>query len=222
MKIATAGGMSISGEEFKQSVSELIQNTNPTQIIETGTFLGTGSTKILMEALEKNNTYYKLFTIEVNPTYYIQAKNNLQAFKKVEVLNGLSIPKTKLPSEEEIKTWLISLSKEDIYVDFEEHERVECYLRETNHKAPDDFLHICNRYFGHKTDLFMLDSSGHLGFIEFNHILSMQKGRCHFILDDVYHVKHFRSLQMIQSDSRFTIKKLSNEKFGFCIAEYNP
>lgn len=222
MKVAPAGGMSFNGSEFKQSVTELIQEIKPAQIIETGTFLGTGSTKILAEALESNNSPCTFFTIEANSSFRDQAKTNLKAFKRVECIHGLSIPRALLPSREEIEMWLDSLNKEDIYVDFEEYERVECYLREIYHKVPDDFLRICNRYFGYKADLFLLDSSGHLGSIEFNYVLGMQKGRCHFILDDVYHVKHFRSLQMIQSDSRFTIKKLSKEKFGFCIAEYNP
>ncbi len=42
-----------------------------------------------------------------------------------------------------------------------------------------------------------------------------------FVLDDVYHVKHYQNLKLIQSDPRFNILTLSKEKFGFCIAEYN-
>ena len=67
--------------------------------------------------------------------------------------------------------------------------------------------------------LIILDSGGHMGFVEFEYVLSLLKGSCIFVLDDVYHVKHYKSLKMIQSDPRFNILTLSKEKFGFCIAE---
>jgi len=52
-------------------------------------------------------------------------------------------------------------------------------------------------------------------------VLSLLKGSCVFILDDVNHVKHYDSLRLMKNDSRFNVLKISSEKFGFCIAEYN-
>jgi len=220
MKIAYAGGMSVDGEEFRKSVTELIQNTKPSKIIETGTYLGTGTTKIIAEAL--NGQSYQMLTIESNPHSCLQARANLTQYPNIRVLEGLSIPRRLLPSIDEIEKMLASLEKEDIFVDFQEHERLACYARECSFDVPEDLLGICSRYFGHETDLFMLDSSGHLGFVEFAYILSFQRKPCYFILDDVYHVKHHKSLELMKNDSRFFISKVSPEKFGFCIAKYKP
>ena len=219
MKIAYEGGMSVEGPIFRESVEKLITEIKPTKIVETGTYLGTGTTKILVESLKNP---YELFTIEVNPYNCIEAKRNLSKYPFVRVLEGLSIPRESLPSVEATEMMLHSLEHEDIYVDFKELERLHCYMRECAYDVPDDLLRVCSRYFNNSVDLYILDSSGHLGFIEFNHVLSLQKSHCHFILDDVFHVKHFKSLQMMQKDPRFLLKVVSEEKFGFCIAEYSP
>jgi hypothetical protein len=220
MKITYDGGMIVEGLIFKKSVEKLITEIKPIKIVETGTYLGTGTTKILAESLQE--LPYELLTIEVNPRNCIEAKKNLYKYPSIRVLEGLSIPRDKLPSIEETEMMLHSLENEDIYVDFKEHERLHCYMRECAYDVPDDLLRICSRYFDYSVDLYLLDSSGHLGFIEFCYILSFQKSSCHFILDDVYHVKHFKSLQMMRRDPRFLLKVVSEEKFGFCIAEYDP
>jgi hypothetical protein len=222
MKTAPAGGMSVTGEDFEQSVKELISEIKPQKIIETGTYLGTGTTRILVEALEKTGLPYELHTIEANPAFCESANSLYKDNHKVNVINGYSLPKHMLPSEEALQKWLDSLKNEDIYVDFEEWERVSCYMAEGNHAVSGNFLKFCCRYFGYTPDLFMLDSSGHLGFLELQYILTMITGKCHFILDDVFHVKHFESLRYMIEDSRFSIRKVSTEKFGFCIAEYTP
>lgn len=219
MKIAYEGGMSVEGKEFKEAVKNLISEIQPSKIVETGTYIGTGTTRILADSLIGP---CELLTIEVNPRNNAEAKKNLAKYRFVRAFCGLSIPRSMLPSIESTETMLKSLENQDIFVDFQEHERLYLYMRECAHDVPDDLLRVCIRYFGYSVDLFMLDSSGHLGFIEFCHILSLQKSRCHFILDDVFHVKHFKSLKMMENDSRFVIKKLSEEKFGFCIAEYDP
>ena len=61
-----------------------------------------------------------------------------------------------------------------------------------------------------------------MGNIEFKYVLKQLKGPCFFVLDDINHVKHFRSFQEIQADDRFEILDTSNEKFGFCIAKFSP
>ena len=221
MKVAPAGGMSVDGQEFKNEISKIIQERKPKKLLETGTYLGTGTTLTIAKELEKLNQDYQFFTIESNPDFSRIASNNLKQFQKISICNGYSIPKDLLPSSKDLKKLLNELKDEDIYVDFQDHEREECYMREVNHNVPDDFLKICLRFMGYTCDLIMLDSSGHIGFIEFEYVLSLLKGSCIFVLDDVYHIKHHKSLKLMKEDNRFNILSLSKEKFGFCIAEYN-
>jgi hypothetical protein len=221
MKTAPAGGMSFEGPEFEKDITELIYNIRPKKIIETGTYLGLGSTLILAKAL-KNIPDSELLTIEVNPDFYKSAVKNLQGFPNVQVLNGLSIPIDLLPTKEELIKWLDGLEKEDIFVDFAPQERIELYMNHCRHHlVADDFLRKCIIYFGYKPELILLDSSGHLGFIEFQYILTLLMGSCYFILDDVFHVKHYDTLKYMQKSPKFQVEKLSREKFGYCIAKYN-
>jgi hypothetical protein len=61
-----------------------------------------------------------------------------------------------------------------------------------------------------------------MGFVEFNYIIEQLRGPCVIALDDIAHVKHYRSYQRIQSDPRFQIVQAGEEKFGFCIARFTP
>ena len=221
MKVAPAGGMSVDGKEFKNEVTKIIQERKPKKIIETGTYLGTGTTTIISKELEKLNYDYQFFTIEPSPDFFKQAVNNLKSFHKISVCNAYSIPKSLFPNSNQLKEILDESENEDIYVDFQDHERISCYMNDQNYNVPDDFLKICLRFMNYSCDLFMLDSSGHIGYIEFNYILSLLKSSCIFILDDVNHFKHYKSLNLMKNDKRFKILKKSDEKFGFCIAEFN-
>jgi hypothetical protein len=214
--------MSIEGDRFRESVTRVILEKKPKAIIETGTYLGAGSTMVAAKALAGLKREYRMYTIEANPAFAAVAERNLREFSSVVVLRGMSLPKAMLPDEEKLRSWLELMANEDVYVDFEEHERVQCYLQECRWNVPDDMLRICMKVFGYRADMFILDSAGHLGWEEFNHIISLQEGPCVFVLDDTLHVKHFRSLRTIKSDRRFAVIEESEEKFGFCIAEYNP
>jgi hypothetical protein len=86
--------------------------------------------------------------------------------------------------------------------------------------VPDDLLGGCLREFGGRPDFVLLDSAGHMGHIEFAYLLSQLTGPCHIALDDIRHIKHHRSFRQIQSNPRFELLVSSNEKFGFCLANY--
>ena len=61
-----------------------------TEVIETGTFLGTGSTKVF--ASEGLN----VFTIECNPNHLSQAVQNLEGLNNVCFVHGLSLKRENL------------------------------------------------------------------------------------------------------------------------------
>ncbi len=214
--------------EFALAIRNLFRSKRPMKIIETGTYLGEGTTCVLASALNQLQLTNAIFySIECNSKNYQQALRNLSRrnlLKRVIVLHGLSVPRNILPTLEEIENECVNnIEYEGIFVDHQEAKRAELYFRETNfEKIPDDLLGVCLKSFNYCPDFVLLDSGGHIGNIEFNYLINHLNGPCFIALDDIYHIKHHRSFLQIQKDPRFTILTSSEEKFGFCIAEFNP
>lgn len=208
--------------QFEAELRKLFRKIRPTKIIETGTYLGQGTTAIIWRALQDLKINADFTTIEVNPFYYHQAilyfeHNRMQI--KAEL--GLSIPRLILPNKEQIADKFVSNKEyEGIYYDFNEHERAELYFRETNFPVPDNLLYDAVYQYEFTPDFVLLDSSGHIGFIEFEYLINLIRGDCYLMLDDIYHCKHYKSLQKIKSDPHFEIIVESPEKYGFCIAKF--
>jgi MoaA/NifB/PqqE/SkfB family radical SAM enzyme/predicted O-methyltransferase YrrM/tetratricopeptide (TPR) repeat protein len=211
---------------FGTSIKELFGKIRPRKIIETGTYLGTGTTTIIAKSLESLGIKDAIFfTIEVNPGNYASAcrhfaSNNM----KVNALNGLSVPRSMLPAPRQIEQETITnIGSEDIFVDHNEERRVELYYNETDFpNVPDNLLYDCLKAFDFKPDFVLLDSGGHMGHIEFNYLIEHLQGTCYIAIDDIYHVKHYKSFKRIQNDPRFELITASKEKFGFCIAKLLP
>jgi glycosyltransferase involved in cell wall biosynthesis/GT2 family glycosyltransferase/tetratricopeptide (TPR) repeat protein/ADP-heptose:LPS heptosyltransferase len=217
-----------SKSNFAIAVYNLFSEIRPKKIIETGTYLGNGSTTIIASTLKKLKIDDAVFnTIEVNPTFYQQAYYNLSnkcLIDKVKMHRGLSIPRDLLPNWNKIEeTCIRNIEFKDIFIDHDENERVNKYFQETHFpEEKDNVLGDCLNEFNYKPDVILLDSAGHIGYIEFTYGLNLLQGPCYFILDDIYHIKHRKSLELISNDSRFNILVLSKEKFGFLIALFSP
>jgi hypothetical protein len=142
----------------------------------------------------------------------------------VELVNALSVPRALLPSIQQIESELVhSVLADGLVVDHEEPDRARLYFGETHFdQLPDDALGQAIAAFDGRPDFLLLDSGGHMGYVEFRYAISQLKGPCHIALDDIYHVKHHRSFQFIKSDARFQLVAASEEKFGFCIARFVP
>jgi CDP-glycerol glycerophosphotransferase (TagB/SpsB family)/ADP-heptose:LPS heptosyltransferase/predicted O-methyltransferase YrrM len=221
--------MSIDVEsEFASSIKELFEKIEPKKIIETGTYLGRGTTTIIANTLRELNLFNTEFhSIEVNKVFHLQAfKNLLESglLDFVKLHNGLSVPRELLPTLEQIKNNTVeNVEFGEIYIDHEEKERALKYFEETDFSdVEDNLLEKCLKRFDYTPDFVLLDSAGHMGNIEFNYLLSKISKPCYIGLDDVYHIKHHKSLKQIQSDSRFEVIKISKEKFGFCLAKFTP
>jgi glycosyltransferase involved in cell wall biosynthesis len=118
---------------------------------------------------------------------------------------------------------IADVAGDDLFVDHQEPQRVGLYFGETDFPhVPDDLLGCCLRRAGDKADIILLDSGGHMGHVEFNYVLKLLKSPCHVVLDDIHHVKHHQSYQQLVSDPRFTVLFSADEKFGFCIARFDP
>lgn len=212
--------------EFGERIRDLFKTLKPRRLVETGTYHGTGTTTIIAQALrDLGLTEATFFSIEVNPKNYSRALGHItQEGLNVRLLNGLSVPRSVLPSRQEIEERLVKkVIADQLIVDHEPEARVDLYFRETDYPhLPDDMLGYVLNEFGNKLDFALLDSGGHMGHVEFKYLISKLIGPCWLALDDINHVKHHLSFAEMQSDPRFTIDAVSQEKFGFCIARFTP
>jgi len=213
---------------FARTIRELFVRTRPKKILETGTFMGTGTTAVIAAALRDfaldDSVFY---SIEVNPGLHGLAGRNLEKeglLAYVTLLNGLSVPRGLLPTREEIEKRTVKEPETiSLYVDHAENERVENYFRETDFPdVADDLLGKVLGVFAFEPDFVLLDSGGHMGNVEFNYVIGRLKGPCFVMLDDIHHVKHHRSFQQLSADPRFEVIKAMKEKAGFCLAKFTP
>ena len=212
--------------EFACGVRNVFARIRPRKIIETGTYNGTGSTTIIATALRDMGIGDAQFiSIEVNPkNIQLAAINLAKAGLVVELINGLSVPRALLPTIQQIELEFVhDVLADDLIVDHEERDRSRLYFGETDFNGvPEDVLGDVLRRFDYQPDFVLLDSGGHMGFIEFNYVIQRLRGPCHIALDDIHHVKHYRSFQHLKQDRRFELIAASEEKFGFCIARFDP
>ena len=213
---------------FARAVRSIFEHHPPANLVETGTFIGKGTTTVIASALrDLGIAGARFYSIEVNPGLHALARKNLEQSGLapfVQLLNGLSVPRHLLPDRADIEERTVrNVGVEPVYVDHEPSERVEKYVAETNFPdVPDDLLGRVMAIFGGKPDFVLLDSGGHMGYVEFTYLLSLIRGDCYIALDDIFHVKHQRSFREMSTDSRFEIITSVREKAGFCIARFRP
>jgi len=213
--------------DFGRALRENIRETKPKKIIETGTYLGKGTTTVIASAIRDFEIdFVKFFSIEVNPQYYRSAYIHLRdsgLLGIVTLINGLSVFKQQLPDKNEIKKKFLDTEwPEEVYIDHSKDLRIDKYFEETNFNVPDGMLINCLEKLDYSPDLVLLDSGGHLGEVEFDTLIPNLKKSCIIALDDIFHVKHYNNLQKIKEDERFAFISLSREKFGFCITQFTP
>jgi len=180
-------GMTCSGE-LAHHITTLVVEENITKIIETGSFLGLGTTRAVLTGLNIHKLRYQFISIEVNPHYYRQAKDN-NIGTDVSFINALSIPRKLLP---------VNITYEglpsSVIVD---HQDPQNYLKEVNFRVPDAMLNLAGEM---KPELVILDSAGHLGLIEFKYLMSViPNHEFYLVLDDIGHFKHYHTMQLIET-----------------------
>lgn len=218
--------MSVHGAtRFEHELQKLFKVICPKTVIETGTFLGRGTTSIIWQAVQDLGLTTDITTIEVNPEHHRQACEYFSAHNMaVRAELGLSIPRSNLPGQTDInETFVIKADTQNghIYYDHDEAERAALYHSETAFNVPDNLLEAALKRCDYRPDFVLLDSAGHIGLAEFHHLLSLLRGDCHLMLDDINHCKHAATMQEIRRDARFKILLESNEKFGFAIIRYH-
>lgn len=217
MKVASEvakDGMSAKGEMLT-FISDLIAKEGITKIIETGTYLGTGTTMAVVDGLTKHGKDFTFYSIEVNPSHYRQAKRNVPRLRGINIINGLSIGHSDLPTKVSFKGY-----PDEVIVDHHPENREQLYLNETAHNVSDNLLEDCLADFNYKPELVILDSAGHIGEIEYKYLMERVKGEFYLVLDDTNHVKHYKTAQDVNEKYEVIFK--TESKFGGLCAKVSP
>ncbi|MDQ3194270.1 MAG: hypothetical protein M3P82_04635 [Bacteroidota bacterium] len=231
---------------FISALDNLFAENNITNILESGTFIGLGSTTLLAEAILKSKKPLPVFvTIEVDQKLHKEAVKNLSSYEFIVPKWGLSVSSNH--AKEFIKTdeAIQNHSKyPDVFIDDTE-DPVRFYLDEINGmlsgpskktfsgKVKDLLKNSKKINFEEKifettipkiknsNPLFLLDSAGGLGFLEFQKVQTLMEGLGHFlILDDIHHLKHFRSYKEVCENKDYKILDKNIEQ-GWVIAKYS-
>ena len=199
-------------ELLRRRLVELAGILRPQVCVECGTHRGTGSTQILVHVAAACSIP-RIYTMEISKRLYEEARRNLSIFPQVECLWGLSVKKDEAAAFITNDPLLRERGPEpDIYIDFLP-DPVAGYLRELEgalggdegQAPPDGLLQAIIPSFGDRRPLFCLDSAGGVGWLEYDTVRRLMGSRPFLLwLDDVNHVKHYRSLLHLQSDDAAT------------------
>lgn len=209
---------------FARAMARICAEANATVVVETGTYTGQGSTRMFASLVAGSGGH--VHSIECNPNLLALAQSNLRDVSHVVTLHaGLSIPVSKLPTSDDIRRICGEARECLCYIDHPPGLRVMGYTKETSYFDPtsmqDDLL--VKLVTQHAPDIIYLDSAGHMGFVEFTHLLESGcvTKKCIIALDDVYHVKHFKSRRAAEVDNRFQLIENSSERFGWAIYAFD-
>lgn len=203
--------------EIIEALEALILDASIDVAIETGTYLGTGSTKFIAETFQRTRLPKVFYTIEVNYEAAMQARTNLARFPFVHPVWGSSVEIEKAARWlEEDPVLQAPYAYPDIWIDhIDEANSARYYAAEmrgssamAGHSdwAGEDLLSKLLDQHLHSHPLVILDSAGGIGWLEFQLMLEQMSGnRYYVLLDDVQHIKHFRSLDYIKGSDEFVI-----------------
>lgn len=214
--------------EFTEVLKGIIKNENIQFVFESGTYLGTGSTETLANLFIKNNKIpSKFVTVEANIDYYKIAKKNLAKYSFIQPVFGSSVDyleAVKFLVNDDIFNHLEKY--DNIYIDHLSNPQ-HGYLKEimagvfqdeiekASQKKPKNFFSSTKKStiefknnmlaefcsgLPNETALIVLDSAAGIGFYEFKQVKHLMGNNNYFlILDDIQHLKHFRSKEYIEA-----------------------
>lgn len=169
---------------FTSTILKLVDDYKIQEILETGTFRGTGSTLIFAK------TGLPVTTIECNYGFYQEACRNLAAYKNVKLLHGYSLLFDDMIRF--IKTDTFNGTKPELIKDMPPQEARNFYLNEVSQGNLAE--NLLEKHF--KKDirqLVFLDSAGGMGLLECKKVLQLMETPVLLVMDDLNHVKHYRT-----------------------------
>jgi hypothetical protein len=212
-------------------------------VVETGTHEGLGSTRFLAESFPADAEPQSFVTIEASWQHWRRARRNLRRFPFVRPLWGHTLDVRSAIAFVERDEYIQEHERfPDVFIDDVE-DPVGFYAREIRGELAgrprglrrrvlfviDRWLHyggerLLTRSLLSVRDanpLVLLDSAGGTGWLEFNAVRETMGDRPYvLLLDDVHHVKHFRSLAHVRHDPLFEILGL-DERHGWMLARHD-
>lgn len=237
--------MSMSASErLRLLLIEVLTNEKISHVLETGTFQGLGSTKFVSEAFALRSPPQLFVTIETNWVSWRTAKHNLLKFPFVSPIWGTSVSLKR--AQGFLQTDGV-LHKHDDYPDifidniidpltfYNDEIRGGLGGNIDNRKdaicrffdrifsyAGDSLLEKYLREFKNYNPLVILDSAGGLGYLEFSILNEIMQSHPYLVLlDDINHLKHFRSYRYIMGNPHFQLLDL-DEQEGWLFAKHFP
>jgi len=220
----------VADEDLRSLLQETIVKQGITHVIETGTYLGLGSTTFVSESFPSDRPPEQFVTIEVNWKSWRRAWRNLRRFPSVKAIWGRTVAVDRalkflendgaLRNPNEYPDILIDDTKDPLR--FYQNElsgalggrprkyrpwQFILWLFDRKYSnAGDNLLEKYLKAFKATTPLIILDSAGGIGLLEFSIVREVMQGLPYIILlDDINHLKHFRSHQHIKKDRQFKI-----------------
>lgn len=200
------------GTAFMDALTDLVYVNRMSRIIETGTYLGTGTTAAVVKGIKAHGQRAVFITIEVNPRHHASAVAN-NVGNPVECLLGLSIPFAYLPPMEAIT---FEGYAPNTVVDHQPKDRAKMYYWETMQGTPERQLDKAMLYVSHYPELVILDSAGHIGTLEFDYLMTLlpKQHEFYLALDDTNHVKHAKTVEKIEAYYKNELVFSTEQKFG--------
>jgi hypothetical protein len=226
--------------ELRQLLQNVIREKKFTHVLESGTYLGLGSTRFVAEAFPIESPPKLFVTLEASWKNWRQAKTNLARFPFCRPVWGLTVKRDEALKFVYDDEFLKNHQKyEDVFID-DLTDPVAFYANELSGRlgqagsqpgwrekldrifrwAGEDLLRRYLVQFHNQSPLIILDSAGGIGFLEFSTLLkTMGASPYTVLLDDVHHIKHFRSREHIRKDPAFRIIG-SDDVHGWLLAQH--
>lgn len=231
---------------FKASLNQLFVENQFQFIVESGTYLGLGSTTTIAHAiLNAKSIPPRFYTLEIDKTNFLLARQNLEKFPFVLPVWGVSVNKDEamrfIDNDEAInhhekfpEVFIDTLTNPAAFYKaelegqlFKNEAKISILQKIGNvlgvtqkHEFEFDFFEKKIPEIRTTIPLFLLDSSGGIGFLEFQKMHQLMDGNPYWlILDDIHHLKHFRSYEFVKNSKDFEIYA-SDFSNGWLIAKY--
>lgn len=218
-------------KQLQELIRKIIIEEKVTHVFESGTYLGTGSTRMIADAFADVGAPKKFITVEANYFNWVKAVKNLEKYPFVIPVWGLTLNR-----EEAIKF----VVNDDMLKNADKYPDIYCdggddphgfYTKEIKGEFGNSRFWLLNYIYDRKVKkeakkhyqgenmikkyltamknnnpLVLLDSSGGVGYLEFKTTLEAMDGKPFIIiLDDVHHVKHHRSYLDIKKSPDFSV-----------------
>jgi hypothetical protein len=191
----TTQGQMIENSERGKILMEILKGIKPTNVVEVGTWKGLGSTKCIIDSIDKGTNF---ISIESNYNFYRTAKNNLSNhLDKVNLLYGTIVTDKEINGfvsdkdlTEEQKKWLSE--------DLENLSKCENIIE----KIPSEI------------DFLLLDGGEFSTYPEWERL----KGRTKMVaLDDIRELKTKQIYEELINDDNYELVIETPDGNGFCV-----